>query len=428
MRRGKHVLWIGCFALAFAAPRVMAGEWPGWRGPSGQGRCEEKNLPLNWDGKSGKNILWKVELHGGRKKNPEFATPGWSSPIVWKDRVYITSAVHSEGLGEKERRVTIAEHHALCFDARDGKQIWDTIIPPGKCVVDNHFHGYATPTPVTDGEHIFAVYGSGVAVALDLQGKIVWREELPHPKDTDGGLCSSVVLVGDTVVFPSINDAGLRALEKKTGKLKWEQKTKDRNRLSTPGLFRIGQGTQLIHEAGGVQGLDPNTGEVLWFCRGIPGGQSSPIAAGDRIYVDPGRGNGICALVDATGKGDVTKTNIVWQTKVATAAASSGIVVGDFVYRASEPGKILCRQLADGELKYDERAQGISPSASPVSTADGRIYFASSQKTYVIKAGPEFEVLAVNELNDGPDYTSAAISNGRIFLRGKSYLWCISEK
>ncbi len=117
-----------------------------------------------------------------------------------------------------------------------------------------------------------------------------------------------------------------------------------------------------------------------------------------------------------------------WQAKGATAAGSSAIVVGDLLYRGNDPGLIVCRKLATGELVYEERAPKLTPSASPFATPEGRIYFASPGRSYVIKAGPTFEILATNELDDGPDYSTPAVSNGRIFIKGKSYLWCIGTK
>jgi outer membrane protein assembly factor BamB len=406
----------------------LAGDWPGWRGPTGLGYTDEKELPLKWDGKTGRNILWKTLLHGGRKENPEFSSPGWSSPIVWRDRIFLTTSVWPAGLTEKERRASLAAQHVLCFRVSDGMQLWDTLVPSGKCVVNNFYHGYTVPTPVTDGKHVFALFGSGVVAALDFDGKIVWRDELPHLKDVDGGICSSPILYEDTVIFPSIADAGLRALDKATGQLKWEQKTRDRNRMSTPALIRIGDKTQLIHYAGGIQALDPATGELLWFCRGVTSSQSSPVFGSGLLYTDAGRGGDSCNAVDATGKGDVSKTNVKWKAKTKTAAGSSAIVVGDSVYRGCDPGMIACRKLDSGELVYEERVQKLSPSASPIATADGLVYFASSGRSCAIKAGPTFEVLAANDLDDGPDYTTPAVSNGHLFIKGKSNLWCIGTK
>ncbi len=420
---------IGLFGILIASSlTVSAADWPGWRGPTGLGYTDEKDLPLTWNGKTGENVLWKTLLHGGRKENPEFSSPGWSSPIVWRDRIFLTTSVWPAGLTEKERRASIAAQHVLCFQTSDGKQIWDTLIPSGQCLVDNWYHGYTVPTPVTDGKHVFALFGSGVIAALDFDGKIVWREELPRMKDTYGGICSSPILYEDTVILPGIDAGGLRALDKATGKLKWEQKSRDRNIMSTPALIRIGEKTQLIHYAGGIQGLDPATGELLWNCRGITSGQSSPVFGAGLLYTDAGRGGRDCNAVDATGKGDVTKTHVKWQARTATAAGSSGIVVGQHLYRGCDPGLIVCRELATGEVVFEERTPRISPSSSPIATSDGRIYFASSVKSYVIKAGPKFEVLATNDLDDGPDYTTPAVSNGRLYIKGKSYLWCIGGK
>ena len=414
--------------LAFVATGMSrADEWPGWRGPTGLGVTNEIDLPLTWNGKSGENIIWKALLHGGKKQNQEFASPGWSSPIVWGERVFLTTAIWPVGMPEKERRETIGEHHVLCFRGTDGEPLWDTIVPPGKCVVDNWYHMYSTPTPVTEGTHVFALFSSGVLVSLDYDGKIVWREELPLRKEIDQGICSSPMLFEDTVIVPGIQELGLRALDKQSGKVKWEQTTKQRNTMATPALIRIGDRTQLIHNAGGIQGLDPTNGELLWSCR-AESSQSSVVFGGGLLFVDVGRGGRTGTAIDPTGSGDVTKTHIKWEAKVAGADGSSPIIVGDHVYRISNPGIIRCWKLRDGELVYEERAERITPSASPIVSADGRIYFASSGKTYVIQSGPEFKLLSINDLDDHPDYTSAAISNGRIFLKGKSYLWCIGTK
>src|SRR5262249_40388375 len=118
---------LGCCYLLPTASR--AGDWPGWRGPTGLGSAEEKDLPLTWNGKTGQNVLWKTSLHGGGKNNPEFSSPGWSSPIVWGHRVFLTTSVWPPGLTEKERRQSIPAQHVLCFRAGDGTLLWDTVVP-----------------------------------------------------------------------------------------------------------------------------------------------------------------------------------------------------------------------------------------------------------------------------------------------------------
>ncbi len=225
MNRFAVRAWIAVFLIIPTVAR--AGDWPGWRGPTGLGYTDEKDLPLSWNGKTGKNILWKTHLHGGGKSNPEFSSPGWSCPIVWRDRIFLTTSVWPAGMTEKERR---ADHprpaRPLFPGQRRQAALGHRSVRSGKCLVDNFYHGYTVPTPVTDGKHVFALFGSGVIAALDFDGKIVWREELPRLKDVDGGVCSSPILYEDSVIIPGIADTGLCALEKATGKVKWEQKTK----------------------------------------------------------------------------------------------------------------------------------------------------------------------------------------------------------
>jgi outer membrane protein assembly factor BamB len=305
--------------------------------------------------------------------------------------------------------------------------LWDTLVPPGKCLVDNHYHGPGVSTPVTDGKHVFVLFGSGVIAALDFDGKIVWREELPYKREVDGGICSSLVLYGDSLILPGMANPVLRALDKKSGKLRWEQQGRQHNRMATPAILSINGHTQLIHMAGGMQGIDPDTGEVLWSCR-APSGQSSPVFGGGLIYTDAGRGGKDGAAIDPSGKGDVSKTHVKWQIKVTAPAGSSGIVVGRYLYRACNNDMLRCWEMATGELVYEERLPKISPSTSPIATADGRIYFASSARSYVIKADPKFELLASNDLGERDPFATPAVSNGRLFIKGRNYLWCIGTK
>jgi outer membrane protein assembly factor BamB len=415
-----------------------AGDWPGWRGPTGMGHCDEKDLPLTWDGKTGANVLWKVPLRGGEGT----FCPGLSSPIVWHDRVFLTTAVWpAAGLSFRDK--VIAEHHILCLRASDGRQLWDTRVPDGKCRVNNPWNGYATPTPVTDGQHVFALFGSSVVVCVDLGGNIVWREELPRQRPDDhGGECSSPILYEDMVIVTGWQNPtrGLRALDKTTGKLKWQQRANERNEINTmatPILIRAGGRTQLIHSTGGLQGIDPATGELLWSCR-VATDWASPVYGSGIVYADAGTKStfpigepGTGAAIDPTGSGDVLKTHVKWQAKVPEADGASPIIAGEHVYRVSKPGVLRCWRADTGQLVYAERLQGADTMASPIATANGRIYIACAAKSYVVKAGPRLEVLGSSDLYDGGDYhssSSPAVSAGRVFIKGKTHLWCIGKK
>src|SRR5262249_43951136 len=157
----------------------------------------------------------------------------------------------------------------------------------------------------------------------------------------------------------------------KTGKVKWEQKTKSRNTMATPALIRIGDKLQLIHYAGGIQSLDPATGELLWSCRGPSVSYSSPAYGAGLLYADAGRGGQTGTAVDPTGKGDVSKTHIKWQTKVTCPAGSTAVIVGDYLYRITGSEFIRCWKAETGELVWEERTPKVTPSSSPIVCADG---------------------------------------------------------
>src|SRR5262249_18078905 len=161
-------------------------------------------------------------------------------------------------------------------------------------------------------------------------------------------------------------------------KLKWQQNSRDRNAMSTPILIRVGDRTQLIHFAGGVQGLDPASGDLLWSCR-VPTDWASPVYGSGILYADPGTkslspfGTGTGAAIGPTGSGDVTKTHVKWQTRVPEADGASAIIAGEHLYRVSNPGVLRCWKVSTGEPVYEERLSGISTMASPVASADGRL-------------------------------------------------------
>ena len=170
--RSRSIAPIVCGLVLGAVCPAWAGNWPGWRGPTGLGYTDEKDLPLKWDGKKGENIVWKVPIAGGPKA--EFNAPGHSCPIIWDDRIFITTAFWPGETTEEKRKTTIAEHHVICHRKSDGEKLWDTIVKPGTIIVQNEYHGYAVPTPVTDGKLVYALFGSGVVAVLDFDGKVVW--------------------------------------------------------------------------------------------------------------------------------------------------------------------------------------------------------------------------------------------------------------
>jgi outer membrane protein assembly factor BamB len=415
------------FTLAtfwIAATSLRAEDWPGWRGPTGMGYTQASGLPLNWGGKDDANILWKAPLLEARIEAR--LDHNQSSPVVWGDRIFITLSNWPEGKTNKD----YSKHHVVCFQATDGKRLWDTQVQPGGWLLsDFRGGGYACPTPAADAERVYVVFGSAVIAALSHQGELVWRKEL-DPGNFDVALGASPVLYGDTVLMMCDRVGGkssLIALDRKTGAVKWEQKRPDVGFAhSTPVFAKIGDNTQmLVAASNSVQGLDPATGKVLWKCA-AHGDTASPVMGGGIVFCDSGRG-GPGTAVDPSGAGDITKTHRKW-TKDVPEGFSSPIVVGEYLYRLHNPGVVTCWKLATGELVYKERLPGItSTAASPIATPEGRIYFASAGKSYVVQSGPEFKVLGTGDLGD-PCHASPAVSDSKLILKGSKFLYCIGRK
>ena len=404
------IRWRHVFACALLALTAHAADWPQFRGPTGLGYTDERDLPLTWNAKTGENIAWRAPLP--KNDNP------YSSPIVSGDRVFVTS-VTNEPL----------THRVLCFAKADGKPLWDVSVEPGPLILKDLRGGYGAPTPCTDGKLVYVVFGSAVIAALDFDGKPVWRKTLSNIA-FDVALGSSPILFRDTVILDcdqTGKTSSIVAFDKATGEIRWEAKRPETGFAhSTPVIVEVaGKPQMLVSASGAIQGLDPANGKILWWCA-APGDASSPAFGEGVVFSDSGRG-GKAVCVDPTGAGDVTKTHLKWTFPQIPEGLSSAIIAGGFVWRTNNPETLKCIRLATGELAFSERLSGVSSWASPFATPDGRIYFASAGKSYVLKVGEKLEVLASNEIGE-ESRASAAVSDGRIFLRGDRHLYCIGKK
>jgi outer membrane protein assembly factor BamB len=416
-------LW-GSFAFLILPGVVESADWAGWRGPTGQGVCVEKNLPLEWGGKTGRNVRWKVLLPGQEGKTRQ--DQNQSSPIVSRGRIFITASYWPAGVDTRE----FPEHHVVCYRASDGKQLWDKKVEHGPWSRASDLRGgYTAPTPAADGERVYVVFGSSVIAALDYEGKQIWRKEI-KPYEFDVAMGSSPVVYKGTVILQcdGVNRSSrLIAYEAKTGAIKWEEKRPTTNfSHSTPVLVRIKGRTQLlVAAANAVQGVDPDNGKVLWWCT-TAGDTASPVMGGGVVYCDGGRG-GMGAAVDPTGTGNITATHRKWKLDRVPEGFSSPAIVGEYLYRLCNPGVLKCWKLASGEEVFTRRLEGVSTASSPITTPEGRIYLASAGRSYVLKAGAKPELLATNDLGDGSP-ASPAVADGHIYLKGRRYLYCIGKK
>jgi len=312
----------------------------------------------------------------------------------------------------------------------NGKPLWDTIVPAGPWNLTDLRGGYNAPTPACDGQRVFAFFGSCVLAALDMDGQPLWRYEF---KDTafDVAVGTSPILYKDLLIICADQNqkkSRIIAFERATGAIKYEvPRPNVAFAHSTPVVAEVaGKSQLLVAASNALQGVDPDSGQLIWWCK-AEGDACSPVWKENIAYVDSGRGSSGIA-VDITGGGDVSKTHLKWRTeKPIPESLSSAVIWGQYIYRMQTPGVLRCIDLSSGRDVYTQRLEGASAWSSPIVTADGLIYLASSRTTFVVKAGPKFELVATNPLDD-PNHASAAVSDGRIYLKGQKFIYCIAQK
>ena len=407
---------------AAATATVRAQDWPRFRGPTGQGVTSEKDLPLTWS--PTEHVAWKVPVPG----------EGWSSPIVFGDRVYLTTATDG---GQSARVVAI--------DAATGKQLWDTEVFRQETTRKEGRNSYATPTPVTDGKRVWAVFGSGGIACVDAaDGKLVWTNR-EHRYYSRHGLGASPVRFEDLLILPFDPSAEATGQEERVGWQKpWDKSYvlavdantgKERWRASRR-LSRIGHVTpiivdvrgrpQLISPAGDVvQGFDPRTGELIW--QGASQGEGvtpSPVVGAGLVFTSSGFE---AETVRAFPLGQQGQVKPAWEVKRAVPMLPSFVYADPHLFWVKENGIGVCVEGGTGKVIWQERmGEGkITFSASPV-LAGNRIYWLSDEgETVVTEPGPALKVLARNKLDDGAVQASMGVSNGRLFIRTAKHLWCI---
>ncbi|MBI5775555.1 MAG: PQQ-binding-like beta-propeller repeat protein [Verrucomicrobia bacterium] len=399
-------------ALAFAIT-ASAEDWPEFRGPTGQGISAERNLPVEWSGT--KNVVWKQPVPGS----------GWSSPVVVDKRVYLTTAVPS-GDGQSLR--------ALGLDAASGKILWNTELFAKTVGKAHKKNSQASPTPLVYGGRLYVHFGPQGTACLDLNGKILWRNDaLDYPPVHGNG--GSPILVDDLLVFScdAASDPFVVALDKNTGKVRWKVNrattAKRKFSFSTPLLATVNGQKQIITPGSGVVcGLDPANGKELW--RTLYGEGYSviprPVLGHGLIFISSGYDKPNALAIRAGGRGDVTSSAIVWTSVRGAPHTPSMLLVGAELYMVSDGGIASCADAKTGNVHWQERVEG-NFSASPV-FADGRIYLQSEEGVgVVLQPGKEFKVLARNALNERT-LASYAISDGAIFIRSAQNLYRIQKR
>ncbi|MCW5967872.1 MAG: PQQ-binding-like beta-propeller repeat protein [Blastocatellales bacterium] len=431
--------------LLLGALTMLGGtDWPQWRGPHGLGVSSETNLPVEWS--PTKNIRWKTAIRGR----------GHSSPIIWGNRIFLTSSIEGPLIpGQRPVKHTRAgtdyvhpdsvggEHkHTLkviALDRDTGKILWERTAYEGPVFDDRHRkNNYASSTPVTDGERVYAFFEAEGLYCYDFQGKQLWRASVGKIAKMGLGHGISPILYGDLVIVQCDQEDGgesagsfIAALDKKTGKSVWRSKRIHRKTWATPLLVDTGSRSELIASgAETVIAYDPATGSELWRSDGVKGHAiPSAVAADGMVYLSAGYPTKRTIAIKLGGTGDVTASGMAWSYDKGTAYVASPILYQGYLYLTSDKGILTCFDARTGELKYEGGRVPVPASftASPVAY-EGRILMTSEDgDTFVIKAGPQHEVLGTNSVGE-PVFASPAISAGRIFIRGAQHLFCIENQ
>jgi len=395
--------------------RMLHAQWPCWRGADGLGVSPARNVPVEWSKE--KSISWKTPIAG-------FAA---SSPILLKDRVYVTTQTPEMGL------------QVIALEAKSGKVLWNREVAHARAL-QNKLHNMATPTPVTDGPRVYALFGSGDLVCLDRDGKVLWQRQLVqeygeykfnHGYGTSPMLHDKRLYVACMHQGPSY----LLAIDTASGKNVWKKdrdigpKGEAQDSYSSPIFFKNGNRTQIIIEGDeAVTAYDPATGEQTWIVDGLtvphPYGRTiSGLAAGEGAIVAVASGfqnRGYTVGLKPNSK------ERLWTSSKYSPDCPSPVVYDGKVFTLRDDGMASCLDLKSGEARWQERLFSANVKVSPVA-ADGKIYFLNGQgNCVVVKASSKLEILATNQFNEAT-LSSPAVADNQLFIRTESNLYCIGK-
>jgi outer membrane protein assembly factor BamB len=413
--------------------------WPGWRG-EGQGVARTSGVPLEWS--PTKNVLWKAEIPGR----------GHSSPIVWGDRVFLTTAiegdvvpgakavrhvadgqefVHPEATGADRRHAL----KLLSLDARDGRVLWERTVWEGTPVDSRHKKAsFASPTAATDGERVYAYFGSEGLYAYDFDGNLAWKFDPGVVGSMGVGVGTSPVLYKNLVILLCDEDNGEKSfivgLDRRTGREAWRTPRKVEVSWATPVVASAGERDEVV-TAGNqlIQAYDPLTGRELWRMKGLESNAvTTPLVGEGVVVVSSGYPQKVSVAVRPGGSGDVTNgPRVLWRYGKGSAYVPSPILYEGHVYLLTDKGLVTCLDAKTGEVRYEGARPPVPASimASPVAVDGHLLLMSQDGDTFVLKAGPRFEVVRTNPLGE-PISASPAVAGRRLYIRGEKHLFAIA--
>ena len=386
---------------------ALAQDWPQFRGPTGQGVSEERNLPLIWS--ETKNVRWKVAIPGR----------GWSSPVIEGERIWLTTAT------EEGRSL-----RAIAVDVSTGAIQQNVEVFRLKSPhLMNQKNSFASPTPVLDGDRVYVHFGAYGTACLTQSGEIVWKTKLEYDNGQHGP-GGSPIIYDDLLIVScdGIESQYVVALDKTTGKVRWKKTREGYQAYTTPLVLNLPGGDQVI-SPGAFQAIayEPRTGKEIWRVKYGEGFSNvpRPVFGHGLVFICTGFQEPSLLAVRPDGRGDVTKSNIAWKLSRAIPRTPSPLLVGDELYIVTDNGVATCIDAKTGEELWRARLDG-NYSASPI-YADGRIYFLSEEGvSIVIAPGRQLKHLATNQL-EGPTLASMAVSHNSLFIRSATHLYRISN-
>jgi outer membrane protein assembly factor BamB len=445
--RAAAAVAVAAVVIAWGLPAGTAsgpGDWPYWRGPNADGMAVG-DAPLTWN--ATENVRWKLDLPG----------MGHSSPVIWGDYVFLTTAIKTGaqpapapaaaaepaaqgGRGRGPGGGAQAEHHfdVLAVDRKTGKILWQrtaTTATPHEGG-HNQYGSFASNSPVTDGTHVYASFGSRGMYCYDVKGNLVWKKDFGVQMRMRNafGEGQAPVLAGSrlVLVFDHEGDSFMVVLDKATGKELWRAARAEASNWAAPLVTRVGTRTEVIVAATNkVRSYDLETGKVIWECAGLGSNPiPQPVRQDDLVLVMSGHRNPMLMAIRLGREGDLTGTDaIVWTQTKGNSYTPSPVLFDNKFYALTDNGMISCYNAKTGVPYYHQvrLPKSYNFKSSPVG-ANGRLYLASeNEDVIVLKMGETFEVLATNTMTDQVFIATPAIADGEIYLRSKTALFCVRK-
>lgn len=447
------VLSVGVLALVPVGS--IAGNWPQFRGPGGDAVVTE-SFPQEWSAET--NVRWRIDNPG----------EGWSAPAVWGDRVFLTAAVQIKppkasepesddrqgrrgGRGRRYRNdlmTAVYRWEVQCRNAETGELLWRQIAREGHPPLERHSSNtYASETPITDGDRVYAYFGMTGLFCFDMQGELLWQKDLGNYEMRAGWGTSSSPVLEDSKLFLQIDNqeqSFIVALDAATGEEVWRRDRDEPSHYSTPVVWNNSQRTEILTCGQQARSYDPNTGDLLWEMD-LTGGRSSatPLAIGDRLYIGTelrnrggdDDGGGMLFAVKSGAKGDIslaegTASNefVLWKLdKSGLQMASPVLCEGHLYVLERRSGVLHCVNAETGEMTYEKRIPGARAFWASPWVYEDKVYCPDdSGTTHIVQGGPEFKVLGKNTIEERI-WSTAAIADGALYLRTVDSVYCIAH-